>query len=301
MFSGKSVLITGTNSTLGAELAAQLFKAGAHITGIGRNFPKSRGKEYVNFFKHDLMNPFEVTNQRFSSIFHLAAVPGSRYFVDHNPLAVYSNSVIDYNIFNFAEKSGVENFYYMSSATAHSIESLGTNSPDNPSSNDSKLSPDGLFGWQKRGSEIYLEGVKQFLNMRTISFRLFSLYAGIQGGDDFLSKWLDSARHLGKIDIWGGDQIRSFIHYTDAVSAMMLVIANSPDFSRVDIGTNDRYTLTNLANLISAKATLPITLNYEQYNETQFRNQISNQEILDSYNWKPQFNIFDTVLRYFSN
>jgi nucleoside-diphosphate-sugar epimerase len=137
--------------------------------------------------------------------------------------------------------------------------------------------------------------------MRTISFRLFSLYAGIQGGDDFLSKWLDSARHLGKIDIWGGDQIRSFIHYTDAVSAMMLVIANSPDFSRVDIGTNDRYTLTNLANLISAKATLPITLNYEQYNETQFRNQISNQEILDSYNWKPQFNIFDTVLRYFSN
>lgn len=301
MFDGENVLITGVNSTLGVELAAQLFNAGAHITGMGRNLPKLRRQEYVNFIRHDLMNPFEVTNLRFSSIFHLAAGPGSRFFVDNNPLAVYRNSVIDYNIFDFAEKSGVKNLYYMSSATAQSTEFLGTDSSNSSLIKERNLSPDGLFGWQKRGSEIYLEEVKQFSNLRTISFRLFSLYKGIQGGDDLLSKWLDSARHSQTITIWGGDQVRSYIHYSDAVSAMMLVIEKSHKLSRVDIGTSDRYTVSDLANLISSKAPFPVTLNYEKYSETQFRNQISSQEALDSYNWKPQFNVSDTILRYFSN
>ena len=301
MFDGENVLITGVNSTLGVELAAQLFNARACITGMGRNFPKSRRQEYVNFIRHDLMNPFKATNQRFSSIFHLAAGPGSRFFVDNNPLAVYRNSVIDYNIFDFAEKSGVENFYYMSSATAQSMEFLGNDSPNSSLIKERNLSPDGLFGWQKRGSEIYLEEVKQFLNLRTISFRLFSLYTGIQVGDDLLSKWLDSARHSRTITIWGGDQIRSYIHYSDAVSAMMLIIKKSHNLSRVDIGTNDRYTVSDLANLISTKAPFPVTLNYEKYSETQFRNQISSQEVLDSYNWEPRFNISDTISRYFSN
>ena len=301
MFNGDNVLITGVNSTLGIELAAQLSNAGACITGMGRNPPKSRNLECGSFIRHDLMNPLEGTNQKFSSIFHLAAVPGSRFFVDNNPLAVYGNSVIDYNIFNYAEKSGVENFYYMSSATAQSMELLETDSPNTTITKEMEVSPDGLFGWQKRGSEIYLEDVKRFSNLRTISFRLFSLYAGIQGGDDSLSKWLDSAKNSGEIAIWGGNQIRSYIHYSDAVSAMMLVIKKSDYPSRVDIGSDDRYAVSDLANLISASAPFPVTLNYEKYGGTRFRNQISSQEILDSYNWKPRFNISDTILRYFSN
>lgn len=300
MFSRKNILVSGATSSLGIELTSQLKLKGAIVTGIGRVSPQLKSHELDRFIVHDLMEPLPNLETKYSHIFHLASTPGLSSFVDNYPLAIYSNSVIDYHMFDFAQKFMVDNFYYASSISVRANRLSTQDLYTYDMSQSLVANPDSIFGLQKRFSEVYLEKISEIANSNSVSFRLCTLYGGKEKtNSNILSAFLNSAKESKGIEIWGGDQIRTFIHVKDAATAMLTAAENHKTNCSIDIGTRDAYSIRHLAELISQIAPFPIRLDTKKYSGSGMENHLADLTLLFSYNWEPFHSLTGEIEEFF--
>ena len=187
-------------------------------------------------------------------VFHLAAVVEGRMTIDHNPLKVAKDLIIDAAMFRWAVKVNPGKIVYFSSSAAYPI-SLQTREHNLALAEDmmdvrmNKVDmPDMSYGWSKLTGEFLSHLAVSKHGLKVVIYRPFSGYGEDQAMTypfpSIIKRVLDSQ---GKIEVWGsGEQSRDFIYIEDCITGILQTYEKINDASALNLGTGAKTTFKEL-------------------------------------------------------
>lgn len=271
-WSQKNVLITGGAGHIGSFLTERLVKEGANVRVVDNLWRGS--KEYLLDENGsplvDMKNNFQENDLRFLEncqkavegmdiVFHLADVVGGITFVfDNEPFVYRSNVMINSNMFKAAAEANVEKLLYVGAACAYPHEKQ--NDPNQPLFKEDDMypaHPESAYGWGKLMGEYECDLYSKSGMLDTAILRLHNVYGphtdlSLERSQVIPATIRKAIQYPNeKFLIWGnGEQSRSFIYVLDVVDALLLGIEKGINKGPIQIGTDRKTTINELANMI---------------------------------------------------
>lgn len=219
-----------------------------------KNWPEHLKCNVHQIIYSDCVKFFEKSDKKFDVIFHLAAIVEGRLTIEHNPLKVAKDLIIDASMFRWALRAKPKKIVYFSSSAAYPVK-LQTREHNIPLSEklvDFKKNlidvPDMSYGWSKLTGEFlsYLAVTKHGLNV--VVYRPFSGYGEDQSltypFPAIIKRVLDSN---DEIEVWGsGEQSRDFIYIEDCIDAILETYQKIDDASALNLGSGIKTTFNEL-------------------------------------------------------
>jgi len=203
----------------------------------------------------DCINFFETDSRYFDAVFHLAAIVEGRMTIEHNPLKVAKDLMIDAALFRWAVRTRPGKIVYFSSSAAY---------PTHLQTEDNNVHlaehmidvgrgvigvADMSYGWSKLTGEYlsHLAVTKHDLSVAV--YRPFSGYGEDQAFSypfpSVIKRVIDSRG--GPIEVWGtGEQSRDFIYIEDCIDAIMSTYERISDAAVLNLGTGAKTTFIQL-------------------------------------------------------
>lgn len=192
--------------------------------------------------------------ERFSDVFHFAAIVGGRLKIEGDPMAVALDLSIDAEFFYWICRHKPERVLYPSSSAAYPVSLQSESHAIALSEEDIDFkgnlgTPDMTYGWSKLTGEFLAQIAAKHYGVSVVCIRPFSGY----GEDQDLSYPVPAiaaraARHENPFEVWGtGKQGRDFVHIDDIIDLIFILMANVKDGSGWNIGSGK---LTSFLDLI---------------------------------------------------
>ena len=224
--------------------------------------------ERIYFWKGDFrdllfrfrMNPRHIQDtyglefDKFTDVFHFAAIVGGRLKIEGDPMAVALDLSIDAEFFYWACQHKPERVLYPSSSAAYPISlqsptgAIALSEPDIDFSKNLGV-PDMTYGWSKLTGEFLAQIAARHYGISVVCIRPFSGY----GEDQDLTYPVPAiaaraARKENPFEVWGsGKQGRDFVHIDDVLDLIFILMDNVSDGSAYNIGSGK---LTSFLELI---------------------------------------------------
>ncbi len=224
--------------------------------------------ERIYFWKGDFrellfrlrMNPRHIQDtyglefERFSDVFHFAAIVGGRLKIEGDPMAVALDLSIDAEFFYWACQHKPKRVLYPSSSAAYPINLQSTSGAIALSEPDIDFTknlgvPDMTYGWSKLTGEFLAQIAADHYGISVVCIRPFSGY----GEDQDLSYPVPAiaaraAKKENPFEVWGsGKQGRDFVHIDDVIDLIFILMDQVSDGSAYNIGSGK---LTSFLGLI---------------------------------------------------
>jgi len=201
-----------------------------------------------------LQEKYGLDFEKFSDVFHFAAIVGGRAKIEGDPMMVALDLSIDAEFFYWVCNHKPDRVLYPSSSAAYPISLQTTDGAIALSESDidfkSNLgTPDMTYGWSKLTGEFLAQIAAEHYGISVVCIRPFSGY----GEDQDLTYPVPAfaARAASKEDpfeVWGsGKQGRDFVHIDDVIDFIMILMDNVSDGSAYNIGSGK---LTSFLDLI---------------------------------------------------
>ena len=268
-WASKKVLVTGGASFIGSHLVDSLVALGSKVTVVDNlssgtldNLESSFSK--INFVKEDLeyssLNALVSLFKGNDVVFHLAATHGGRGYIDSHPADITSNFAIDHHVFEASALGEVGKVVFASTACVYPpvLQSkVGSNyllrEEDAPVQHlDKPLSSDLEYGWAKLMGEMQLNSFIRQYGMKGCSVRFVTAYGPRENETHAIIALIYKA--FEKMDpyvVWGdGNQERDFTYVSDIVSGTILAAEKLSDGTQVNLGTERRISLVEIARMI---------------------------------------------------
>ena len=205
-----------------------------------------------------LTNFYGLKSEKFSDIFHFAAIVGGRAKIDGDPMMVALDLSIDAEFFYWATRYRPARIMFPSSSAAYpiSLQSETGAAPLKESDIDFDENlgkPDMTYGWSKMTGEYLSRITAQYYGIPVACVRPFSGY----GEDQDLSYPVPAiaaraARKENPFEVWGsGDQGRDFVHIDDCIDAILMAMNHIKDGTAVNIGSGRLTSFKELIKLFS--------------------------------------------------
>lgn len=261
----KKVVVLGGGGFIGGHLARRLKRDGCfvRIADIKKHEYFAHDEICHEFIVADLRAPASVEliiGEAYDEVYQLAAdMGGAGYiFTGNNDANVMHNSaLINLNVAKECATKKVGKVFYSSSACMYPEHNQLD--PDNPNCEESSAypaNPDSEYGWEKLFSErLFLSFQRNFgLNVKIGRFHnIFGPQGTWTGGKEkapaaMLRKAAETPNGES-LEVWGdGQQTRSFLYIDECVEAVLRLMQS--DFSGpVNIGSEERVTLNQLAQM----------------------------------------------------
>ncbi|MEN8227266.1 MAG: NAD-dependent epimerase/dehydratase family protein [Bacteroidota bacterium] len=206
------------------------------------------------------MNPrhiqetYDLDFERFTDVFHFAAIVGGRLKIEGDPMAVALDLSIDAEFFYWACQHKPQRVLYPSSSAAYPISLQSTTGAIALSEPDIDFTknlgvPDMTYGWSKLTGEFLAQIAARHYGISVACIRPFSGY----GEDQDLTYPVPAiaaraARKENPFEVWGsGKQGRDFVHIDDVLDLIFILMDNVSDGSAYNIGSGK---LTSFLDLI---------------------------------------------------
>jgi UDP-glucose 4-epimerase len=224
--------------------------------------------ERVYFWKGDFrellfnlrMNPRYIQDtygldfEKFTDVFHFAAIVGGRLKIEGDPMAVALDLSIDAEFFYWACQHKPARVLYPSSSAAYPISLQSTTGAIALSEPDIDFTknlgvPDMTYGWSKLTGEFLAQIAAKHYGISVAVIRPFSGY----GEDQDLTYPVPAiaaraARKENPFEVWGtGKQGRDFVHIDDVLDLIFILMDQVSDGSAYNIGSGK---LTSFLDLI---------------------------------------------------
>ncbi|MEN8157432.1 MAG: NAD-dependent epimerase/dehydratase family protein [Bacteroidota bacterium] len=225
-------------------------------------------EERIYFWKGDFrellfrfrMNPRHIQEsygldfEKFSDVFHFAAIVGGRLKIEGDPMAVALDLSIDAEFFYWACQHKPNRVLYPSSSAAYPISLQSTTGAIALSESDIDFTknlgvPDMTYGWSKLTGEFLAQIAAKHYGISVVCIRPFSGY----GEDQDLTYPVPAiaaraARKENPFEVWGtGKQGRDFVHIDDVLDLIFMLMDNVSDGGAYNIGSGK---LTSFLDLI---------------------------------------------------
>jgi UDP-glucose 4-epimerase len=188
---------------------------------------------------------YNLDFERFSDVFHFAAIVGGRAMIDGDPMMVALDLAIDAEFFYWITRHQPERVLYPSSSAAYPIDlqTEGDAIALKESDIDFKRmgQPDMTYGWSKLTGEFLAKIAAQHYGVKITCIRPFSGY----GEDQDLTYPVPAiaariARRENPVEVWGtGRQGRDFVHIEDVMDCILLAMDHIQDGTAINIGRGE--------------------------------------------------------------
>jgi len=194
--------------------------------------------------------------ERFSDVYHFAAIVGGRAKIDGDPMAVALDLSIDAELFYWAIHHRPERILYPSSSAAYPISLQTDHNAVALKETDIQFGgmlgqPDMTYGWSKLTGEYLAQIAAKHYGLKVACVRPFSGY----GEDQDLSYPIPAiaaraARKEDPFEVWGsGYQGRDFVHIDDCIDCILLAMEHIHDGSAINIGFGKLTTFREIIDL----------------------------------------------------
>lgn len=242
------VLVTGACGLLGSEICHQLSDKDIIVHAVDN---LSRGFDRPScdcFYNLDLSDPisFNELDDDYDVIYHYAAINGTSNFYERPNDVLRINTLIDLNVFNFA--NSFDNKPLVVYASSSEIVA-GDKNDALDESVDVTIEDITNARWSYRLVKIMSENYLANSNLNYIIFRYFNVYGSRSKPGHFVADQLEKIQK-GTFSLIGSNETRSFCHVSDAVDATMYCSSKSLN-EIINIGNDCEIKIIDAANIIA--------------------------------------------------
>ncbi len=212
-----TLLLTGASGFLGRRVAELLVTEGQDVVSLGRSTPEAP----VRFLSVDLSDRDAVRRAAaqvgdVESIIHLAALVPKVSGDDEAATAFACNVMGTVNLFEAFGRAGQANVF------ASTAEVYGLPHSHLPLDEAAAVQPRSWYGASKAAAELYCAALERRGAMRVATLRFTVLYGAGDTINRAVPNFVRSAVRNEPIRIFGGEELRDYLHVDDAARAVVL-------------------------------------------------------------------------------
>jgi GDP-D-mannose 3',5'-epimerase len=269
-------VVTGAGGFIGGHLVASLVGNGDEVRAVDVK-PVERWHQRVPDAENVSLDLTERDACRTAvagarRVFNLAADMGGIGFIEEHKARCMLSVLINTHLLMAARDSGVERYFYASSACVYAADKQDR--PDVVGLRESDAypaQPEDGYGWEKLFSERMCGHFRDDFGLRTRVARYHNVYGPHGSFDDgrekapaAICRKVANAVLTGgdTIEIWGdGKQSRSFTYIDDCVIGTQLIAASAV-VDPLNLGSDEIVTIDELVDLVEAIAGTRLTRRY---------------------------------------
>ena len=243
--------------------------------------------------------------EKFSDVFHFAAIVGGRAKIDGDPMLVALDLSIDAEFFYWAVRHMPERVMFPSSSAAYPVQLQGQTEHVALTETDINFGgnlgqPDMTYGWSKLTGEYLARIAAEHYGLHVACVRPFSGY----GEDQDLSYPIPAiaARAAGMEDtfeVWGtGKQGRDFVHIDDCIDCILFALDNIKDGSAINIGSGKITTFLEIISLFTEFASYEPTIKPLLHKPVGVHARYANMDhVFNKLGWQPKISLREGMKR----
>lgn len=295
-------LVAGAGGFIGGHLVNHLISQGLEVKAID---VKPMGDWYqvnpgaLNQSKDlKLKEHCDVVTRGVSRVWNLAADMGGMGFIANHKAACMMSVLINTNLLDAAKNSGVENFFFSSSACVYPDYRQEKASVIPLKESDAyPAQPEDGYGWEKLFSERMCRHYLEDYGLRTYIGRFHNVYGpfgtfdgGREKAPAAICRKVAKAKLIGnkEIEIWGdGEQTRSFMYIEDCIKGTT-DLADSTFHEPLNIGSAEVVAINQLVSIVEEIAGIKVKRKYDLSAPQGVRGRSSDNTLFRSmFGWEP--------------
>lgn len=243
--------------------------------------------------------------QKFTDVYHFAAIVGGRSKIDGDPMMVALDLSIDAEFFYWVCNYKPKRVLYPSSSAAYPVN-MQTNEAavalkENDIRFDANLGqPDMTYGWSKLTGEYLAQIAAKHYGISVACVRPFSGY----GEDQELTYPVPAlaaraAKKEDPFEVWGsGKQGRDFVHIDDCIDCILMAMDHIHDGSAINIGSGKLTSFLDIISLFSKYAGYKPSIKPLLDKPVGVHSRYADMSFVENkFNWKPKISVEEGMRR----
>jgi nucleoside-diphosphate-sugar epimerase len=252
-----------------------------------------------------IQEDYKIDFEKFSDVYHFAAIVGGRAKIDGDPMMVALDLSIDAEFFYWICQHKPARVLYPSSSAAYPVSLQSTEYAIALSESDIDFkknlgTPDMTYGWSKLTGEFLAQIAAKHYNVPVVCIRPFSGY----GEDQDLSYpvpaiALRAAKKEDPFEVWGsGKQGRDFVHIDDIIDFIQILMNEVKDGSAYNIGSGKLTSFIELIELFCRFADYKPTIKPLLDKPVGVHSRYANMDyVTKRFGWKPKISLEEGMRR----
>lgn len=274
----KLVVVCGAGGFIGGHIVADLLTQGyTHIRAVDIKLLDRWYQKFPNVENLTLdLREFSACRQATENahwVYNLACDMGGMGFIENNKALCMLSVLINTHLLMAARESGVQRFFYSSSACVYSHDKQ--TSPDVTGLRETDAYPampeDG-YGWEKLFSERMCRHFTEDFGLETRIVRYHNVYGphgtfdgGREKAPAAICRKVIAAQMSGRhtIEIWGsGEQTRSFMFIDDCLYGTQAIMRSEHINFPINLGSDEKVSINQLVDTVESIAGIKLKRNY---------------------------------------
>ncbi len=274
-------------------------------------FWKGDFRDFLFYFRQNpryIQDKYGLEFEKFSDVFHFAAIVGGRAKIEGDPMVVALDLSIDAEFFYWICQHKPNRVLYPSSSAAYPVDLQSVTHAIALKESDLDFSsnlgtPDMTYGWSKLTGEFLAQIAAKHYGVSVVCIRPFSGY----GEDQDLTYPVPAiaaraANNENPFEVWGsGKQGRDFVHIDDIIDFIFILLDNVKDGSAYNIGSGKLTSFLDLIELFSSFAGYNPTIKplldkpvgvHSRYSDMSY--------VKERFNWYPRITIEEGMRRVYN-
>jgi nucleoside-diphosphate-sugar epimerase len=306
---GKTVVICGAGGFIGGHLVKSLLAKGANVVRAVDIKPLDEWYQ-VSPDVENLILDLKDKDSCYRSaegvevVFQLAADMGGMGFIENNKALCMLSVLTTTHMLLAARDSGVERFFYSSSACVYNGEKqkVAEVTPLKEEDAYPALPEDG-YGWEKLFTERMCRHFEEDFGLQCRVARFHNVYGpygtwagGREKAPAAICRKVIDAKMSGKheIEIWGdGKQTRSFMYIDDCTKGAQAIL-ESDIHEPINLGSSELVTINQLVDIVEDIAGVKLNRTYKLDAPKGVNGRNSdNTKIVEYLGWEPSIRLRD--------
>ncbi len=305
----KRAVVCGAGGFIGGHLVKKLKREGYWVRGVDIKPHEFAPTQADEFLLRDLRE-LESCRQAltlpggvaFDEVYQLAADMGGMGFISVAECEVlHNNALINVHMTHTAAEMRVARYFFSSSVCIY--RDMRPDEPPVTEDDAIPANPDNEYGWEKLYAERVAMAYGRRYQMRVRIARFENCYGpegtwtgGREKAPAALCRKMAEAEDGGTIEVWGdGTAIRVFTYVDDLVDGIVTLMHSDLD-SPVNLGSDERVTVADLARTVIEASGKRITVKYVPGPVGVHARNFSKARIA-SLGWKPKVSLRDGIAR----
>jgi GDP-D-mannose 3', 5'-epimerase len=310
---GKKVAVCGGGGFIGGHLVKHVIDRGASsvraidIKPLDEWYQVTPGVENLVLDLKEKENCYQAS-EGMNGVFQLAADMGGMGFIENNKALCMLSVLTNTHMLLAARDSGVERFFYSSSACVYNGDKQKNPEVVPLKEEDAYPAlPEDGYGWEKLISERMCRHFEEDFGMICRVARYHNVYGPLgtwNGGREkapaAICRKVIEAKSSGKheIEIWGdGKQTRSFMYIDDCTHGTLAIAESDIDYP-INLGSSELVTINRLVDIVEEIAGVKLKRNYKLDAPKGVNGRNSdNTKIIKELGWEPSIRLKDGLAK----